>query len=110
MRTYSLLRVTLPLVTLAALAAASAPQAGGAAFRVHLTDPIESEPTASADLNNDGRPDIISAESWYEAPSWTKHPLRAINRASGYVDDFSDLPVDVDGDGYIDIVQVGYFA
>src|SRR4029453_4203954 len=34
----------------------------------------------------------------------------SINPASGYVDDFSDLPVDVDGDSYIDIVQVGYFA
>src|SRR5205085_3699612 len=23
---------------------------------------------------------------------------------------FSDLPIDVDGDGYVDIVQIGYFA
>jgi hypothetical protein len=80
------------------------------AFRVHPLDSGESETAAVADLNNDHRPDIISAESWYEAPNWAKHPLRTINRASGYVDDFSDLPVDVDGDGYIDIVQIGYFA
>lgn len=79
-------------------------------FRVREVDATQSETTAVADLNNDGRPDIISAESWYEAPGWTKHPLRAIQRASGYVDDFSDLPIDVDGDGYLDIVQIGYFA
>src|SRR4051812_8932693 len=79
-------------------------------FRVRAIDAIQSETTAVADLNKDGKPDIISAESWYEAPSWTKHPLRSIARASGYVDDFSDLPLDVDGDGYVDIVQVGYFA
>ena len=79
-------------------------------FRVRAIDAIQSETAAVADLNNDRRLDIISAESWYEAPNWTKHSLRSINRASGYVDDFSDLPVDVDGDGYIDIVQIGYFA
>ena len=82
----------------------------GPSFKVRAIDAIQSETAAVADLNNDRRLDIISAESWYEAPNWTKHPLRSINRASGYVDDFSDLPVDVDGDGYLDIVQIGYFA
>ena len=81
-----------------------------AGFRVHPIDPGESETAAVADLNNDRRPDIISAESRYEAPAWTKHPLRGIQRAQGYVDDFSDLPLDVDNDGYTDIVQIGYFA
>jgi len=79
-------------------------------FRVKSIDEVQSETIAVADLNNDRKPDIISAENWYEAPAWAKHPLRTINRASGYVDDFSDLPIDVDGDGYIDIVQIGYFA
>jgi hypothetical protein len=79
-------------------------------FQIRQIDSTESETAAVADLNNDKRPDIIAAENWYEAPQWTKHSLRAIQRASGYVDDFSDLPVDVDADGYIDIVQIGYFA
>jgi hypothetical protein len=91
-----------------AVAAALQPAAAG--FRIHPIDPGESETAAVADLNNDRRPDIISAESWYEAPAWTKHPLRGIQRAQGYVDDFSDLPLDVDNDGYTDIVQIGYFA
>ena len=68
----------------------------GPSFKVRAIDAIQSETAAVADLNNDRRLDIISAESWYEAPNWTKHPLRPINRASGYVDDFSDLPLDVD--------------
>ena len=51
-----------------------------------------------------------SAESWYEAPRWTKRPIRTIPVSSGYVDSFSDLPLDVDGDGFIDVIQIGYFA
>ena len=104
----------IPLVAPLALAAtlASIPaQTADPAFRVQAIDPtVQSETAAVVDLNNDRKLDIISAESWYEAPTWTKHPLRSINRASGYVDDFSDLPVDVDADGFIDIVQIGYFA
>ncbi len=30
--------------------------------------------------------------------------------ANGYVDSFSDLPLDVDQDGFTDVIQVGYFA
>jgi hypothetical protein len=89
---------------------ASGGQSSAPTFRVQSIDATESETVAVADLNNDRRPDLISAENWYEAPAWTKRPLRTINRASGYVDDFSDLPVDVDGDGYLDLVQIGYFA
>jgi len=102
----------LPLTLGASLVFAvfSSAQQPASSFKVRAIDAIQSETAAVADLNNDRRLDIISAESWYEAPNWVKHPLRSINRASGYVDDFSDLPVDVDGDGYIDIVQIGYFA
>ena len=40
------------------------------------------------------------SEAWYEAPAWTKHKIRDINWNGQYVDNFSDLPIDVDGDGY----------
>ena len=80
------------------------------AFKIKMIDPGYNETAAVADLNNDGKPDIISGESWYEAPLWTKHPLRTIDYANGYIDNFSDLPIDVDGDGFTDIVQCSYFA
>jgi hypothetical protein len=109
MRSVSLL--TLPVFIAPVLAwMSTVPSQPDPTFRVRDLDTTQSETTAVADLNNDGRADIISAENWYEAPAWTRHPLRTINRASGYVDDFSDLPVDVDGDKYVDIVQIGYFA
>jgi hypothetical protein len=75
-----------------------------------MIDPGYGEAVAVADINRDGKPDIVSGESWFESPRWEKHPLRQIDYSNGYIDNFSDLPVDVDGDGWIDIVQFSYFA
>lgn len=115
--------VTLLLILAAPLVAQAPVPAGrpaDIAFRVHMIDPGFSESVAVADFNKDGRLDILSAEYWYEAPrsgaqgssvaTWTKHKIREIPFNGSYIDNFSDLPVDVDGDGYIDIVQIAYFA
>ena len=96
-------------------APATQPAAGGSrpadiAFNVQMIDPGFSESVAVADFNRDGRLDILSAEYWYEAPAWTKHKIRDIAFNGSYIDNFSDLPIDVDGDGYTDIVQIAYFA
>jgi hypothetical protein len=80
------------------------------AFRVRMIDPGYNETVTLADLNRDGKPDIISGESWYDAPQWSRHPLREIGYTAGYIDNFSDLPVDVDGDGWVDVIQFSYFA
>ena len=75
-----------------------------------MIDPGASETVAVADINGDGKLDIVSGEYWYEAPKWTKHKFREIDFTNNYVDDFSDLPLDVNGDGRPDIVSCSWFA
>jgi hypothetical protein len=87
-------------------------------FRAHAIDPGASETAAVADIDRDGRLDIVSGENWYEAPQgsgraagpWTKHKFRDLGFSNNYIDAFSDLPIDVDGDGYLDIATVTWFA
>jgi len=79
-------------------------------FRIRMLDSGASETAAVADINHDGRLDIVSGDNWYEAPAWTPHAFRELDFTNNYVDNFSDLPVDVDGDGYPDIVSVSWFA
>jgi hypothetical protein len=79
-------------------------------FRIQPIDSGASETAAVADVNRDGRLDIISGEFWYQAPTWTKHRFREIGFSNQYIDDFSDLVIDVDGDDYPDVVSVSWFA
>jgi hypothetical protein len=93
-------------------------------FRTHTIDVGASETAAVADINRDGLLDIVSGEFWYEARrtrepgnpgtreprEWTKHRFRELGFSNQYIDNFSDLPVDVDGDQYPDIVSVSWFA
>ena len=79
-------------------------------FERQMIDPGASEPAAVADINGDGKPDIVSGENWYEGPKWVKHRFRQIEFTNNYVDDFSDLPMDVNGDGRVDIVSCSWFS
>ncbi len=80
------------------------------AFAKHTIDLGQNEPAAFVDVNRDGKLDIVSGENWYEAPNWTRHHFRNVLFTNNYIDDFSDLPMDVNGDGYPDIVSCGWFS
>lgn len=79
-------------------------------FDKHTLDLGANEACAFADINGDGKLDIVSGENWYAAPRWTRHRLREIPFVNGYIDDFSDLPIDVNGDGRVDIVTATWFS
>jgi hypothetical protein len=79
-------------------------------FRKHLLDAGANESAAVADINHDGRLDIVSGENWFEAPDWKKHRLREIGFQNGYVDNFSDMILDVNRDGFPDVVACAWFS
>ena len=96
------------IISVLVLAAAS--RTGEIPFEKHLIDSGASETAAFADINGDGRLDIVSGEYWYEAPRWVKHKFRELNFTENYIDNFSDLPLDVNNDGRIDIVSCSWFG
>ncbi len=79
-------------------------------FDKSMIDGGAAEPAAFADINGDKRLDIVAGEFWYEAPNWTPHRFRTLPFLNNYVDDFSDLVADYDGDGKLDVVSVGWFS
>jgi hypothetical protein len=80
--------------------------AGDLSFREHVLDSNLPGGYAVhvADLNRDGRPDVIglstraSTLNWYENPAWTSHPL--VENMPGLV---NLSPHDTDGDGIPEI-------
>jgi uncharacterized protein (DUF3820 family) len=62
------------------------------------------------DVDNDGKLDILSGDSWYNAPDWTVYPVRKLEPAGRtYRNCFATLPFDVNADGKMDFVSVSYF-
>jgi len=48
-------------------------------FEKHTIDLGASETAVFADINRDGKLDLVSGEYWYEAPRWTKHRFRELS-------------------------------
>ena len=105
------MRKLLVLIGLTALFAMADSRPPDIPFQIEMIDPGASETAAVADINHDGHLDIVSGEYWYAGPTWkVKHKFRDINYTANYTDNFADLPIDVNGDGYPDIVSVSWFA
>lgn len=82
-------------------------------WRKHtINDQSPFEAAGAADFNGDGRVDVFSGDSWYEAPTWKRHQIRQVAAGTNphYYEDFADLPMDVNGDGNVDIVTCAYFS
>lgn len=57
-----------------------------------------------ADINGDGKLDVVSGRNWYAAPEYAPRPLRVIEDWNGYVQSNGDFALDVDQDGLVDVV------
>jgi len=97
-------------VATATLWAQAPPRPADLAFTGQMVDPGASETVAVGDVNGDAHVDIVSGEHWYAGPSWSRHRFRNIGFTNNYVDVFSDLLHDVNGDGRLDVISVSWFA
>ncbi len=98
-------RFPMLLICLVGLSASAAEPA----WKLHAIDAAAEYPACAViDVNQDGKLDLVNGGFWFEAPKWTKHFLREVEVIRGRFDDYSNLPLDVNGDGWTDIVSVNY--
>lgn len=76
-----------------------------------LTRDFISEGVAVADLNKDGKQDIIAGYYWFEAPNWIRHemaPSRTFDPRKEYCEAFLNHAMDVNLDGWDDVIIIDY--
>jgi hypothetical protein len=73
---------------------------------------FRSEGVSIADVNKDGKPDVLIGDSWYEGNSWKKHDIRkpgdfgdGLHSYSACMTSWAD---DVNGDGWVDQIVIGF--
>jgi hypothetical protein len=75
-------------------------------------DPVfRSEGVAVADINNDGKLDIVAGYVWYEAPDWKMHTILETAPEydpRGYSNSFCTFAEDLNGNGWTDIIVVDF--
>lgn len=101
------------LLKIACLLAGCGAAAGQAQFREHTiaTDLKGGYQVVAADMNHDGKPDLIALASgmrdlvWFENPGWERHVI-----ATGFSRMINVAAWDTDGDGIPELVLASEFA
>jgi hypothetical protein len=73
-------------------------------FDIRLLSVDSNEGVATADIDGDGKLDVVAGRNWYRNPDWAARPLRMIEDWNGYVQSNGDYVYDVNRDGRPDII------
>lgn len=100
---------------LAATLAAPAPAKSPADIswkKTVLDTKFRGEGVAIADVNKDGKVDVLAGELWYEAPDWKPHEMQKPGNYGsgdgGYSHVFACWTDDFNGDGFPDLIVVDF--
>ena len=103
---------TLSVATLLVLLGSSFELSAGETWqRQQLDAAFRSEGSAAADVNKDGKMDVIAGDVWYEAPDWKMHEIRKPGKfvaGVGYSDSFCNFAYDINQDGWTDFIYVSF--
>lgn len=92
-------------------AAKSVPASSISFKKYTLTDEFIAEGVAVGDVNKDGKTDVLAGAFWFEAPGWKKHELAQPEKFyydKGYSNAFISQTMDVNMDGWMDFVRIGF--
>ncbi len=73
-------------------------------FDVKLLAVDANEGCDVADVDGDGKLDVIAGRNWYRNGDWVPRPVRTIKDWSGYVTSNGDFAYDVNQDGRVDVI------
>src|SRR5215210_946254 len=77
-----------------------------------LDTKFRSEGVAIADVNKDGKIDVLNGEYWYQAPDWTPHemqpPMDHKDGLGNYSRSFACWADDFNADGYPDLIVIDF--
>ncbi|HYH67154.1 MAG TPA: VCBS repeat-containing protein [Urbifossiella sp.] len=80
--------------------------------RTVLDTKFRSEGVAVADVNKDGKIDVLNGEYWYEAPNWTPHEMQPFKDhgtgLNNYSRSFACWADDFNKDGFPDLIVIDF--